>query len=89
MTSGLTRRQRLPEPPDSVVDQAREDFTRNGMHVLAVQQNPNDPVAIIELCQAGKIVPVIDRRYPLREVPEALRYVGEGRAQGKVVITVA
>jgi hypothetical protein len=31
---------------------------------------------------------VIDRRYPLRKVPEALRYLGEGRAWGKVVITV-
>ncbi len=41
-----------------------------------------------ELCEAGKVVPVIDRRYPLSEVPEALRYLGEGRAKGKVVITV-
>jgi len=41
-----------------------------------------------ELCEAGKVVPVIDRPYPLSEVPEALRYLGEGRAKGKVVITV-
>jgi len=41
-----------------------------------------------ELVEAGKVVPVIDRRYPLSEVPEALRYLGEGHAQGKVVITV-
>jgi NADPH:quinone reductase-like Zn-dependent oxidoreductase len=33
-------------------------------------------------------VPAIDRRYPLSEVPEALRYLGEGRTKGKVVITV-
>ena len=37
---------------------------------------------------AGKIFPVIDRRYPLSEVPEALRYFGEGHAKGKIVITV-
>jgi NADPH:quinone reductase-like Zn-dependent oxidoreductase len=43
---------------------------------------------ITELVEAGKVVPVIDRRYPLSEVPEALRYVGEGLAKGKVVITV-
>jgi len=42
-----------------------------------------------ELFEAGKVKPVIDRRYPLSEVPEAFRYLEEGRAQGKLVITVA
>jgi len=41
-----------------------------------------------ELLEAGKVVPVIDRRYPLSEVPEAIRYLEEGHARGKVVITV-
>jgi len=41
-----------------------------------------------ELLEAGKVVPVIDRRYPLSEVPEALRYFGEGHAKGKLVITL-
>jgi len=41
-----------------------------------------------ELIEAGKLKSVIDRRYPLSEVAEALRYYGEGRSQGKVVITV-
>jgi NADPH:quinone reductase-like Zn-dependent oxidoreductase len=52
--------------------------------------NPNqkDYVFLIELLEAGKVVPVIDRRYPLIEVPEALRYYGEGHTRGKVVITV-
>ena len=52
--------------------------------------NPNqkDYDVLIELFETGKVVPVIDRRYPLSEVPEALRYYGEGHAQGKVVITV-
>jgi NADPH:quinone reductase-like Zn-dependent oxidoreductase len=58
------------------------------LRVLAVQRNQKDLVAITELCEAGKIVPVIDRIYPLSAVPEALRYVGEGRAKGKVVITL-
>jgi NADPH:quinone reductase-like Zn-dependent oxidoreductase len=40
------------------------------------------------LLQAGKVVPVIDRCYPLSEVPEAIRYVEEEHARGKVVITV-
>jgi NADPH:quinone reductase-like Zn-dependent oxidoreductase len=43
---------------------------------------------LTELVETGKVVPVIDRRYPLREVPEALRYLEEGHALGKVVIAV-
>ena len=50
---------------------------------------PNKDLAFMkELLEAGKVVPVIDRRHPLSEVPEALRYLGEGHARGKVVITV-
>jgi NADPH:quinone reductase-like Zn-dependent oxidoreductase len=41
-----------------------------------------------ELIEAGKVVPVIDRRYPLSETADALRYLGEGHARGKVVIAV-
>ena len=41
-----------------------------------------------ELLESGKVKPVIDRCYPLSEVPEALRYLEEGHARGKVVITV-
>ena len=62
--------------------------TGKHIRVLGVQRNQKDLLAITELCEAGKIVPVIDRRYPLREVPEALRYLGEGHVKGKVVITV-
>jgi NADPH:quinone reductase-like Zn-dependent oxidoreductase len=48
-----------------------------------------DRLAVLkELTEAGKITPVIDRTYPLSEVPETIRYLEEGRAQGKVVITV-
>jgi NADPH:quinone reductase-like Zn-dependent oxidoreductase len=63
--------------------------TSRKIRILAVQRNRKDLVSIAELCEAGKIVPVIDRRYPLSEVPEALRYLGEGRVKGKIVITVA
>jgi NADPH:quinone reductase-like Zn-dependent oxidoreductase len=47
-----------------------------------------DLVLMKELLEAGKVVPVIDRRYPLSEVPEAIRYLEEGHARGKVIITV-
>jgi len=42
-----------------------------------------------ERFEAGEVLPVIDRRYPLSEVPDAMRYLEEGHAQGKVVISVA
>jgi NADPH:quinone reductase-like Zn-dependent oxidoreductase len=51
--------------------------------------NQNDLVIMKELLEAGKVKPVIDRCYPLSEVPDAIRYLEEGHAQGKVVITVA
>ena len=50
--------------------------------------NQKDLVFIKELIEAGKVKPVIDRRYKLSEVAEALRYYGERHARGKVVITI-
>lgn len=50
--------------------------------------NQNDLVVMKELLEAGKVKPVIDKRYKLDEVPEAFKYFDEGHAQGKVVITV-
>ncbi len=41
-----------------------------------------------ELIEAGKVTPVIDRTYPLSETAEAIRYLEEGHARGKIVITV-
>jgi NADPH:quinone reductase-like Zn-dependent oxidoreductase len=62
--------------------------SKRNIRILAVQRNQKDLAFMTELCQTGKIIPVIDRRYPLEAVPEALRYVGERRAKGKIVITV-
>ena len=50
--------------------------------------NKKDLTVLKDLLAAGKVVPVIDRRYPLSDVAEALRYLEQGHAQGKVVITV-
>ena len=52
------------------------------------KMNQKDMVFVKELLEAGKVVPVIDRCYPLREVAEAIRYLEERHARGKVVITV-
>ena len=50
--------------------------------------NKADMVVLRELLEAGKVTPVIDRRYELSEIADAFRYMGEGHAQGKIVITV-
>ena len=55
---------------------------------LLAKPNQKDLVFVKELLEAGKVVPVIDRRYTLSEVPEAIRYLEEGHAKGKVVITL-
>ncbi|HKR67698.1 MAG TPA: NAD(P)-dependent alcohol dehydrogenase [Streptosporangiaceae bacterium] len=58
------------------------------IRLLPVRLGAKHLAPLVELCQAGTITTVIDRRYPLSEVPEALRYLGEGHAKGKVIITV-
>jgi NADPH:quinone reductase-like Zn-dependent oxidoreductase len=60
---------------------------RKRIRVLAVRLGVQHLDPIIELGRAGKITTVIDRRFPLSQVPEALRYLGEGHAKGKVVVT--
>jgi NADPH:quinone reductase-like Zn-dependent oxidoreductase len=59
------------------------------IRLLAVRQGVQHLAPLVELCQAGKLATVIDRRYRLTEVPEALRYLGEGHAKGKVVVIAA
>jgi NADPH:quinone reductase-like Zn-dependent oxidoreductase len=59
------------------------------MGMLMWKPFKKDDVAFLkELIEAGKVAPVIDRRYPLSEVAEALRYQEEGQTRGKLVITV-
>jgi NADPH:quinone reductase-like Zn-dependent oxidoreductase len=56
--------------------------------VMLMARSSNEDLTIMhELMKAGKVTPVIDRRYRLSEVPEAIRYLAEGHARGKVVIT--
>jgi NADPH:quinone reductase-like Zn-dependent oxidoreductase len=56
---------------------------------VSAKSTQKDLSVLKELLEGGKIVPVIDRCYPLRETAEALRYLGEGHARGKIVITMA
>lgn len=55
---------------------------------LLARPNQKDLMVMKELIDAGKVTPVIDRCYPLAEVPDAIRYLEAGHAQGKVVITI-
>lgn len=55
---------------------------------VSARRSQKDLTTLKELLEAGKIAPVIDKRYPLSETAEALRYLGEGHARGKVVITM-
>jgi NADPH:quinone reductase-like Zn-dependent oxidoreductase len=61
---------------------------RKRMVMMLTKSNREYMGFLKELLEIGKVTPVIDRRYPLSEVAEALRYLEEGHAQGKVVITV-
>lgn len=65
--------------------------SRNGgkqMGSMMAQPNQKDLATVKELVDAGKVVPVIDKQYPLSEVPDAIRYLEAGRAQGKIVINL-
>jgi NADPH:quinone reductase-like Zn-dependent oxidoreductase len=55
---------------------------------LTGRQTQQDLAALKEMLESGKVKPVIDRQYTLAEAPEALRYQGQGHAQGRIVITV-
>ena len=62
--------------------------TGKNIRLLAVSQNRKDLLSITELCVSGQVRLIIDRQFSFSEIPEALRYVEEGHAKGKVVITV-
>jgi len=63
-------------------------FVRQRMRVFVVRHNREDLAVLKELVEAGKLAPVIDRRYALSDLPEALRYQGEGHVRGNIVIAL-
>ena len=63
-------------------------FVGQKLGTFVSRENHEDMIVLKELIQAGKVTPVIDRTYPLSEVSAAIRYMREGRARGKLVITV-
>jgi NADPH:quinone reductase-like Zn-dependent oxidoreductase len=58
------------------------------MGMMGAKMIQKDLAYLKELIEAGKIVPVIERRYPLSQAADAVRHVEEGHAQGKIVIAI-
>ena len=69
----------------------RKGFSRGDkkFRFFVAKSNQEDLAFLKELMEAGKVVPVIDRRYQLSETAQAIQYLGEGKARGKIIITVA
>ena len=63
-------------------------FVSQNLVSFMARLDPQDLSVLAELMQSGQLMPVIDRRYSLSEVPAAIRYLEEGHARGKVVISV-
>ena len=63
-------------------------FVSQKMVSFTVKPNKEDLQFLRQLIETGKLAPVIDRTYPLAEVPEAIRYLEDGHPRGKVVISV-
>jgi len=66
----------------------RSSFTNQKFAVYAIKTNKQDLTTLGDLAQTEKIKPVIERTYKLSEAPEAMRYLAEGHARGKLVLTV-
>jgi NADPH:quinone reductase-like Zn-dependent oxidoreductase len=63
-------------------------FVSQNLVVLIAKRKKEDLMVLQELLEAGTVTPVIDRSYSLGEVPDGIRYLEEGHARGKVVITM-
>jgi NADPH:quinone reductase-like Zn-dependent oxidoreductase len=63
-------------------------FVGQKLGTFVASENHEDMIVLKDLIESGKVAPVIDRTYPLSQVAEAIRYLEEGHARGKVVITV-
>jgi NADPH:quinone reductase-like Zn-dependent oxidoreductase len=67
---------------------ALSPFVGQRLTTFVSKEAGEDILVLAELVEAGKVTPAVDRTYPLGEAPEAVRYVEQGRARGKVVVTV-
>jgi NADPH:quinone reductase-like Zn-dependent oxidoreductase len=86
--AGFTTVARLIEHSLLGSGKSKTDGQRVGLQGLA-KTPKSDLLEIRELLETGKIVPVIDRTYPLSQTADAIRYLETQRARGKVIVTVA
>ncbi len=63
-------------------------FVGQKLRALIASDNGEDLQVLRELIEAGKVTPVIDKAYPISDVPEAIRHLEQGHARGKVIITI-
>jgi NADPH:quinone reductase-like Zn-dependent oxidoreductase len=63
-------------------------FVSQRLGTFVAKANGEDLVVLTELIEAGKVTPVVEKAYPLSQVPQAIRHLEEGHARGKVAITV-
>jgi NADPH:quinone reductase-like Zn-dependent oxidoreductase len=76
-------------PADRIIPVALlSPFVKQRLLALMATERQEDLRALAEMAEAGKFKPALDRTYPLVEAPDAVRYVGEGHARGKVVVTI-
>ena len=76
-------------PADRIVPVALlSPFVKQRLLSLMAMEREEDLRVLAQMAEAGKFTPALDRTYPLIEAPDAVRYVGEGHARGKVVVTI-
>jgi NADPH:quinone reductase-like Zn-dependent oxidoreductase len=63
-------------------------FVPQRLAAVIVSENTADLLVLAQLIESGQVTPVIDKTYPLSQAPDAIRYMQQGHARGKVVITV-
>ena len=86
--AGMLDRRWLANLPRMLGAATSTVFSRRRARLAAQAWRPDDLLTLGEWIEAGTVSPVIERTYPLSEAPDAVAYMGEGRARGKVVITV-
>jgi NADPH:quinone reductase-like Zn-dependent oxidoreductase len=72
-----------------IIAPVRSLFTEQKLMGLISRERQQDLLTLRHLIEEGKLTPVIDRTYPLRDAPQAIRYLEQGHARGKVVLTVS